>query len=69
MANNGNLLSWVVIKLQNDATTWFLVSEVPVFKISRSDLIVRLINFGNLIVVLDNSLTATATNYGWLDLA
>lgn len=62
MANSGSLLSYVLIKLQNDAITWFLVSDVPVFKISSNDLIVLLINFGNFIVVLDNNLTATATN-------
>ena len=62
IAKSGNLLSWVLIKLQKDATTWFLVSELPVFNISKSDLIVLFINFGNLIVVFDNNLTATATN-------
>lgn len=64
IANKGNLLSYVLIKLQKDAITWFLVSDEPVFNISSNDLIVLLTNFGNLIVVFDNNLTATATNYG-----
>lgn len=52
----------MLIKLQKDAITWFLVSDEPVFNISSNDLIVLFINFGNLIVVFDNNLTATATN-------
>lgn len=48
--------------LQNEAITWFLVSDVPDFRMSINDLIVLLMNLGNLIVVLLNNFTATATN-------
>ena len=69
MARRGNILSCVLMMLQKEAITWFLVSLDPDLRISSSERIVLFRNFGNLIMVLLSNLTATATNWGELDLA